>query len=165
MNHGGHHCCDPSARPQSAKAHGYIPVFCGGGGGTTKGLRTVLLAKDVESQGAMGVVLNAPMSDLNLLAVSKAANIPVIITITCEDTDVQARLENGASILNIACGHKTPEVVKEIRAKYLTAPLIASGGKTNETVHAAIQAGRMPLPVRRHRRRSFLRRLWLPGRK
>ena len=34
----------------------YIPVFCGVGGGTTKGLRTVAIAKDVESQGAMGVV-------------------------------------------------------------------------------------------------------------
>ena len=48
----------------------YIPVFCGVGGGTTKGIRTVSLAKDVESQGAMGVVLNAPISDLNLLAVA-----------------------------------------------------------------------------------------------
>ena len=49
----------------------YIPVFCGVGGGTTKGLRTVSLAKDVECQGAMGVVLNAPISNLNLLAVSR----------------------------------------------------------------------------------------------
>ena len=40
----------------------YVPVFCGIGGGTTKGLRTVSLAKDVEAQGAMGVVLNAPES-------------------------------------------------------------------------------------------------------
>ena len=48
----------------------YIPVFCGVGGGTTKGLRTVAIAKDVESQGAMGVVLNAPISDLNLTAVA-----------------------------------------------------------------------------------------------
>lgn len=44
----------------------YIPVFCGVGGGTTKGLRTVSLAKDVECQGAMGVVLNAPVSNLIL---------------------------------------------------------------------------------------------------
>ena len=50
----------------------YVPVFCGVGGGTTKGLRTIGLAKDVESQGAMGVVLNAPITDLNLTAVAKA---------------------------------------------------------------------------------------------
>lgn len=59
----------------------YIPVFCGVGGGTTKGLRTIGLAKDVESQGAMGVVLNAPITDLNLTAVAKAVDIPVIITV------------------------------------------------------------------------------------
>lgn len=55
------------------------------------------LAKDVESQGAMGVVLNAPISNLNLLAVSKAVDIPVIVTVTKEDTDIRARLEEGAS--------------------------------------------------------------------
>ena len=54
----------------------YRPVFCGVGGGTTKGPRTVSLAKDVESQGAMGVVLNAPISNPNLTEVAKAVDIP-----------------------------------------------------------------------------------------
>ena len=53
----------------------YIPVFCGVGGGTTHGVRTLNLARDVESQGAMGVVLNSPISDLNLLAVSRVVDI------------------------------------------------------------------------------------------
>ena len=119
----------------------YIPVFCGVGGGTTKGMRTVSLAKDVESQGAMGVVLNAPISDLNLLAVSKAVDIPVIATVTREDTDIAMRLESGASILNIACGYRTPEVVRKIREQFPQVPLIASGGKTNETVRETILAG------------------------
>ena len=119
----------------------YIPVFCGVGGGTTKGMRTVSLAKDVESQGAMGVVLNAPISDLNLLAVSKAVDIPVIATVTREDTDIAMRLESGASILNSACGYRTPEVVRKIREQFRQVPLIASGGKTNETVRETILAG------------------------
>ncbi len=119
----------------------YIPVFCGVGGGTTKGLRTVTLAKDVESQGAMGVVLNSPISDLNLMAVARSVDIPVIITVTHEDTDIASRLEHGASILNIACGINTPEVVRSIRANYPDIPLIASGGKTNETVRATVAAG------------------------
>lgn len=119
----------------------YIPVFCGVGGGTTKGLRTVTLAKDVESQGAMGVVLNSPISDLNLMAVARSVDIPVIITVTHEDTDIASWLEHGASILNIACGINTPEVVRSIRANYPDIPLIASGGKTNETVRATIVAG------------------------
>ena len=61
-------------------------MFCGVGGGTTHGVRTLNLARDVESQGAMGVVLNSPISDLNLLAVSRVVDIPVIITVTKEDT-------------------------------------------------------------------------------
>ena len=31
-----------------------VPAFCGCGGGTTKGIRTLSLAKDVECQGAFG---------------------------------------------------------------------------------------------------------------
>lgn len=119
----------------------YIPVFCGVGGGTTKGLRTVSLAKDVECQGAMGVVLNAPISDLNLLAVSKAVDIPVIITVTKEDTDIQARLDAGAMILNVACAQRTPDVVRKIREQFPNVPIIATGGKTNETCRNVIEAG------------------------
>lgn len=119
----------------------YIPVFCGVGGGITKGLRTVSLAKDVESQGAMGVVLNAPISDLNLLAVAKAVDLPVIITVTREDTNIQARLDAGASILNVACAQNTPAVVQKIRADFPNVPIIASGGNTEESIAATIAAG------------------------
>ena len=119
----------------------YIPVFCGVGEGTTKGIRTVALAKDVECQGAMGVVLNAPISDLNLLAVSKAVDIPVIITVTSIDTDIEMRMASGASILNVAGGSATPEIVRSIRAKNPEVPIIASGGRTGESIKATIEAG------------------------
>lgn len=119
----------------------YIPVFCGVGGGTTRGLRTVSLAKDVESQGAMGVVLNSPISDLDLFAVAKAVDIPVIITVSKADTDIAGRIESGASILNVACGYQTAEVVRKIRAQFPSVPMIASGGKTNESIRETIRAG------------------------
>lgn len=119
----------------------YIPVFCGVGGGTTKGLRTVALAKDVESQGAMGVVLNAPISNLNLLAVAKAVDIPVIITVTKPDTDIQERLLAGASILNVAGGPATPDLVRQIRGGFPEIPIIASGGNTDESIRRTIEAG------------------------
>lgn len=119
----------------------YIPVFCGVGGGTTKGLRTVAIAKDVESQGAMGVVLNGPVSNLNLSAVAMAVDIPVIITVTKKDTDIQARLDAGATILNVACAQDTPEVVADIRRKFPDVPIIASGGKSEESIMKTINAG------------------------
>ena len=119
----------------------YIPVFCGVGGGTTHGVRTLNLARDVESQGAMGVVLNSPISDLNLLAVSRVVDIPVIITVTKEDTNIRSRIDSGASILNVACSTDTPRVVAKIRERFPDVPIIASGGKTGESISATIAAG------------------------
>ena len=119
----------------------YIPVFCGVGGGTTQGLRTVSLAKDVESQGAMGVVLNAPINNMNLMAVSRSVDIPVIITVVDEKTDIAARLESGASILNVAAAARTPQLVRSIREKFPDVPIIATGGNRPDTIVQTIEAG------------------------
>lgn len=119
----------------------YIPVFCGVGGGTTKGLRTVGLAKDVESQGAMAVVLNSPVSNLNLMAVSRSVDIPVVITVINEETDIAKRIEAGASIINVAAAADTPSVVRKIRSDFPDIPIIASGGNTGENIKKTIQAG------------------------
>ena len=127
--------------PQSAISHAlingsYIPVFCGCGGGTTKGLRTLSLAQDAE-----GIVLNAPISDLNLLAVTKVVDIPVIITVISEETNIAARLASGASILNVAAGPGTAALVQKIRRDFPEVPIIASGGNTEESIQATIAAG------------------------
>lgn len=132
--------------PQSAISHAlingsYIPVFCGCGGGTTKGLRTLSLAQDAEGQGAMGIVLNAPISDLNLLAVTKVVDIPVIITVVSEETDIAARLASGASILNVAAGPGNAALVQKIRRDFPEVPIIASGGNTEESIQATVAAG------------------------
>ena len=119
----------------------HVPVFCGVGGGTTKGLRTVSLAKDVEGQGAMGVILNAPVSDVNLLAVSRAVDIPVIITVVNDSTDIRARLRAGANILNVAGAAATPDIVASIRQNFPDVPIIASGGNKPDTIRRTINAG------------------------
>ena len=56
-------------------------------------------------------------------------------------SDVCRRLEARASILNIACGLRTPDVVRKIRAAYPNVPLIASGGKSNDSICKTIAAG------------------------
>lgn len=119
----------------------YVPVFCGVGGGTTQGLRTVSLAKDAESQGAMGVVLNAPVTDENLLMVSRAVDIPVVITVVDANTNIGARLAAGAAILNVAAAQRTPEVVRKIRQAYPGVPIIATGGNQPESILRTIEAG------------------------
>ena len=125
----------------------YIPVFCGVGGGTTHGIRTVGLAKDVESQGAMGVILNSPISNEILDLISQSVDIPGIITITHKDTDIAARLRAGASILNVAGGPGTPELVAHIRQSFPTVPIIATGGKTGEDIAKTIAAGANALTI------------------
>lgn len=119
----------------------YTPVFCGVGGGTTQGQRTVALAKDVEAQGACGVVLNAPVTDLNIFAVAKAVDVPVVITVVSEDTDIKARLDAGASILNVAAAERTPGLVMKIRDKFPDVPIIATGGPTAESIGKTVEAG------------------------
>ena len=119
----------------------YVPVFCGVGGGTTRGLRTVGLAKDVESQGAMGVVLNSPVSDLNLAAVARSVDIPVVITVTNDKADIRRRIESGASILNVAGGKDTVAIVADIRRHFPNVPIIASGGGSEESILATVRAG------------------------
>lgn len=119
----------------------YVPVFCGVGGGTTQGLRTVSLARDVECQGAMGVVLNAPISNLNLRAVAAAVDIPIIITVTDIKTDIGKRLESGATIINVAGGTQTVEIIKNIRKSFSDVPIIATGGSSSETIFKTIEAG------------------------
>ena len=118
-----------------------VPVFTGIGGGITKGLRSVSLAKDSESQGAYGVVMNAPTSNRDLKLVATAIDIPVVITVTGDQTDIRDRLRHGASIINVAAGERTPEIVRRIDAKYPDIPIIASGGNTPESIRETIRAG------------------------
>lgn len=118
-----------------------IPVFCGVGGGTTNGPRTIPLAKDAECQGAIGIVLNAPVTNENMLSISECVDIPIVITILSGDTDIDSRLRSGASILNIAGGPDTPEIINIIRKDYPEVPIIASGGNTGESILKTIEAG------------------------
>lgn len=118
-----------------------VPVFSGIGGGTTRGLRVVGLAVDAEQQGATGVVLNAPTTNKLIRLVKQAIEIPIIITLLNENEDIQARLDAGATILNVSAAARTPEVVAAIRKNHPQVPIIATGGPTEESCRKTIQAG------------------------
>ena len=84
-----------------------IPVVCGVGGGVTDGIRSVMLAKDAEAQGAFGVVVNAPMRNQTVETMKKVVDIPIIATVTSENYDIAARLAAGASVLNVSAAERT----------------------------------------------------------
>ena len=116
------------------------PVFVGVGGGLTKGERVINLARHAEYQGATGVVLNAPTSNDTIREVAKIVDLPIVITVVKED-DIQGRFDAGAQILNISAASKTPELVAKIREKFPDVPIMATGGPTEESIKATIDAG------------------------
>lgn len=118
-----------------------MPVFVGVGGGITRGLRVVNLANDAEHEGAFGVVVNAPTDNEVVRNLKRVLDIPVVVTVVSEHTDVCARMAAGADILNISGAQRTPDIVRAVREKLPFVPIIATGGPTEETIRATIAAG------------------------
>mgnify|MGYP003296215424 CR=1 FL=1 len=118
-----------------------VPVFCGVGGGTTTGKRVVNLAEHAEFQGAMGVVVNAPTPNETISYLHEKIEIPIVVTVVSDKTDIKQRLASGASIINVSGASKTAEIVARIRDVNPTVPIIATGGPTDESILATIEAG------------------------
>ncbi len=132
--------------PQPAITHAILtgadmPVFSGVGGGITSGARVVSLAMDAEALGATGVVVNAPTSNDSIRRLKEVIDIPVVVTVARMDTDIAARLEAGADILNVSSAQNTPELVTRIRRDFPKVPIIATGGPTEESIRQTIAAG------------------------
>lgn len=118
-----------------------VPVFCGVGGGTTQGKRVINLALDAEFKGAMAVVLNSPTKNEVLAGVRETIDIPIVITVISEKDDIDARIKAGATIINVSGAKETTNIVRKIREKYPEIPIIATGGPTDESILAVIEAG------------------------
>ena len=118
-----------------------VPVFCGVGGGITTGKRVLNLALDAEFKGAMGVVVNNPTSNEIISQLKDTIDIPIIVTVVSEFEDIEARINAGATILNVSGAKRTAYIVKKIREKYPDFPIIATGGPTEATVLETINAG------------------------
>ncbi|MGX6962523.1 hydrolase [Vagococcus xieshaowenii] len=118
-----------------------IPVFCGVGGGTTQGPRSAQMSLFAESQGAIGVVVNAPTPRETIEAINETIDIPIVATVTSIYTDIEEKLNAGAMILNVSGGKDTADVVRTIRERYPNVPIIATGGPTEEGILKTIEAG------------------------
>lgn len=118
-----------------------MPVFVGVGGGVTRGARVLGMAIDAERAGAYGVVVNAPTENAVVTELKKVLEIPVIVTVVSERTDIPARLKAGADILNVSGAAATPQIVAHVRRQFPKVPIIATGGPTDDTIRATIAAG------------------------
>jgi CheY-like chemotaxis protein len=117
------------------------PLFVGVGGGTTTGTRVVELAMVAEMQGAAGVVINAPAPAETIEAAMNSVDIPVVATVTADDEITEEKILAGAAIINVAAGSRTAEVVASIRAHHPEVPILASGGSSDESIAATVEAG------------------------
>jgi len=132
--------------PQPIISHALIsaadkPVFCGVGGGLTSGIRSVELALHAEFQGALGVVLNKPASNDLIRELKQKIDIPVTITVVSGRDDIKGRLDAGVDIFNVSGGENTVQIIKRIRELAADVAIIATGGKTDETIAQVIEAG------------------------
>ena len=118
-----------------------IPVLVGVGGGLTSSTRVLNLSTNAEMQGALGVVLNAPISNDIVKSVSESIDIPTVVTVVRDDEDIKARIEAGASILNVSAASRTPEIIRKIIKDFKDIPIIATGGPTEDSIRKTIEAG------------------------
>lgn len=119
-----------------------VPVFTGVGGGPTPKNRVLSMATQAELKGAYGVVLNAPTKMEVIRAVAKEIDIALVVTVASLDDNYIKKVENGANILNVSGGRETAELVRRIRKDLGDDfPIIATGGKTEESIMETILAG------------------------
>lgn len=88
------------------------------------------------------MVVNSPMPNKDIKEIANFVDVPVIATVTTLKDDYIGKIQAGAEILNVSGGRYTADVVKEIRKdigdKF---PIIATGGKTGESILETIYAG------------------------
>jgi len=117
------------------------PLAAGVGGGVTQGRRSETIARFADAYGCMAVVLNSAVNVDTVKAVNDAIDIPIIYTVISKHMDISEHIKAGVNILNISGGKNTTEIVRIFRERYPDIPIIATGGKTDETIMETIEAG------------------------
>lgn len=117
------------------------PILVGVGGGLTQGERSARLASHAEENNATAIVLNGPVTVETTEMVRQYVDIPIIYTVIDKSRELQPYIDAGVNIFNVSGGANTVELVKWVREQYPDMPIIASGGKTDESIEATINAG------------------------
>ena len=132
--------CQP-AITQALVAASQRPVLNGVGGSITHGERCIEVALHSEMQGVAGVVVNTSIPIDTVEALTERLNVPVVVTVCADDVVAARQIEAGATMVNVAAGARTAEVVSSLRRRYGDMPIIATGGRTDESIARTIEAG------------------------
>lgn len=117
------------------------PVIAGVGGGITKDRRSAVIAQFAEARGAIGIVVNSPTTIETIQLIENFVDAPIIATVANQYDDIEGKLGAGVDILNVANGKNTAALVSWIRERYPEVPIIATGGRTDESIQETIAAG------------------------
>ena len=91
--------------------------------------------------GVAAVVVNTSIPVESISALVEKVAVPVCVTACAADDVVRRQIAAGASIVNVAAGSRTPQVVEALRREYPDLPIIATGGPTDDAIRATIAAG------------------------
>lgn len=118
------------------------PVFTGAGGSMTPPERSIKLALRMRKMGISGVVVNMTFKEDAIPAMhNQLQGVPLVLSVCELNDETYDRIAAGASIANVAAGRDTAHVVAQIRANFPSLPIMASGGPTDASIAATIEAG------------------------
>ncbi len=118
-----------------------VPIAAGVGGGITQGERSADIARFADAYGCIAVVLNSVVGVDTVQAVYRAIDLPIIYTVVSDYQELDEYINAGVSILNVSGGRRTTEIVRYYRNLYPEMPIIATGGKNEESIIETIDAG------------------------
>ncbi len=118
------------------------PIVCGVGGGTTKGKKSLEVAIYAEEVGAAGIIVNVPFENKDIKKIREKVSLPIIATVTSSDYDfLKGKIDAGVTIFHVSGGANTSKIVKEIADKFPDIPVMATGGKSLESIEESINSG------------------------
>lgn len=118
------------------------PIVCGVGGGTTKGKKSLEMAIYAEEVGAAGIIVNVPFENKDIKKIREKVSLPIIATVTSSDYDfLKGKIDAGVTIFHVSGGANTSKIVKEIADKFPDFPVMATGGKSLESIEESIDSG------------------------
>lgn len=117
------------------------PVVCGVGGGLTQGKVSLEMAIAAEDMGASAIIVNQPFKNKHIELIKGKVKIPVISSISVKEFSFRDRVNAGVDIFHVTGGSNTAAIIEHIKYAVPCFPIIATGGKTIESIVASISAG------------------------
>ncbi|WET04208.1 hypothetical protein [Flavobacterium sp. YJ01] len=118
------------------------PIVCGVGGGKTKGKKSVEMAIYAEEVGAAGIIVNIPFENKDIKKIREKVSLPIVATVTSSDYDfLKGKIDAGVTIFHVSGGANTSKIVKEIADKFPDFPVMATGGKSLDSIEQSINSG------------------------